>query len=257
MNTIPYICSMLGLVALPLHAQILVDKPIELQGAVRRVEGLAPSTAPNDALTAGIAQRGPIHYATPVAATPWAVESDALGGTLANGTYLVIRVPASEDMPVAIAVNGADPLPVLHEGVPLVGTAMAEGHMLSVVYGDGAFHVLNGNHDLRRNCPSGMVAVNDLYCIEPNERGSGDYFQSGLACAAVGRRLCTWGEFIGACQRSLALQLSGMTNSWEWTNSTANEDNVGRIAGLNGCESAGTWLSTGNAPVPYRCCFSR
>lgn len=257
MNTLRHTWCLFGFIGLPLCAQVSVNKPIVLQGEVRRVEGLAPSTAPAEALTGGIAQQGVVHHATPEAGNNWVVEHNALGQLIPNGAYLVFAVPATDSSAVTIAVNGEGPFPVLHENHPLHGDRLVEGTVLTVVHANGAFHVLNGNADLRRACPSGMVAVNELYCIEPQERGGGDYFQAGLACAAQGRRLCSWGELIAACQRSLSLQLIGMTNNWEWTNSTANEDNVGRIANLNSCESAATWLATGSGPVAYRCCYSR
>ncbi len=257
MSPLHHIWSLLAFVTAPVWAQITVDKPIVLQGDVRRVEGLAPSVDPADALTTGIAQSGVIHHATPSAGNLWSVELAAFGTTLINGTYLVLTVPATDATTVAITLNGTGPVPVLHENQPLHGDALVEGSMLSVVFAEGAFHVLNGSSGLRRTCPTGMVAVNDLFCIEPTERGSGDFYQAGLACAALDRRLCTWGELIGACQRSLSLNLLGMTNNWEWTNSTANEDNVGRVANLNSCESAATWFATGSGPVAFRCCFSR
>lgn len=239
------------------HAQVIVDKAVILDGPSGRVRGLESSIAPGAALNAETLQTNAAQTASTVAGNTWTIDLPAFGPTPDNGAQLVVEVPMLSDEPVGIILNGNGPLPLLHEGVPMNGTELVAGSLLSIVLANGNFHVLNGSHDLRRACPSGTVLVNDQYCIEPTEHGSGDYFQAGLACAASGLRLCTWAEFVLACDRSLELQLTGMTNSWEWTNNTSNEDNSGRIAGLNSCVSAGNWLSTGSSPIAYRCCYTR
>lgn len=243
-----------------LCAQVSIDKPVILEGTVpgtSRVEGLQHSTERIEALTAGIAQSGVIHTAGPVTGDHWTVDLPAFGATPDNGSHIVLKVPTTDTSRISITFNGNGPYPLLREGVPLTGDALIAGSMLSIVLANDAFHVLNGSSDLRRPCPTGMVAVNQLYCIEPTERGSADYFQAGLSCAANGRRLCSWGEFISACQLGSTLGLAAMTNNWEWTNSTANEDNCGRVAGQSNCEAAGTWFATGGGPVAFRCCLTR
>lgn len=243
-----------------LCAQLEIDRAVRLIGTGptdRRIEQLDASTAGPDALTAGVAQSGEVNTALVPAGNEWSIDLPAFGTSPGTGAHVVVRVPAVSASPITVLFNGAGPFPVLHEGQPLTGDALVEGSMLSLVLADGSFHVLNGKSDLRRNCPAGTVTVNAQYCIEPTERGSGDYFQAGLGCASDGLRLCTWAEFVAACDRSLELQLTGMTNSWEWTNNTSNEDNSARIVGLNGCQTAGNWLSTGSAPIAYRCCYTR
>lgn len=240
--------------------QFQVDRPVELIGPApgeRRLEGVANSLDPAHAAAAGVAQSGGANLTATIAGNAWDVQLTALGSEPADGTYLVLRVPAASASPITITLNGQGPLPLLWDGAPVTGDALIEGRMLSVVLGNNAFHLLNGTNDRLRECPSGLVAVNEQYCVELNERPPGNYFEAGLACAANGLRLCSWAEFVAACQRGTELQLALMTNSWEWTSSTSNEDNSARIAGLNGCDSAGNWLSTGSAPVAFRCCFTR
>ena len=253
---------LLAILVLPgaLVAQVNIDHPIELTGVEpgdRRVERLDASTDASDALSASVAQAGAVNTALPLSGNSWSVDLPAFGSEPSTGAHVVVRVPAVSAAPITIQFNGSGPYPVLHEGLPLSGEALVEGSMLSLVLANGAFHVLNGNNDIRRTCPDGTVTVNEQFCIEPTEHGSGDYFQAGLGCASAGLRLCTWAEFVAACDRTLELQLVGMTNSWEWTNNTSNEDNSARIVGLNGCQTAGNWLSTGSAPIGYRCCFTR
>ena len=248
------ICIGLGLM---LRAQVDVNMAVILDGPAGRVQGLESTIAPEAAMNAETIQRNEALTIQGLGGNSWAIELPAFGGAPGNGAQVVVEVPTMSDAPVEIIFNGNGPYPLVREGVPVNGSQLMAGSLLSIVLADGSFHVLNGSHDLRRACPSGTVLVNEQYCIEPTEHGSGDYFQAGLACAASGLRLCTWAEFVVACGRTLELQLSGMTNSWEWTNNTSNEDNSGRIVGLNGCVSAGNWLSTGSGPIAYRCCYTR
>lgn len=242
---------------LPASAQVLLDKPLLLEGGGRRIQGIASSTAPAEALNAEVAQGNTAQTALVVSGNMWTIELPAFGAQPTTGAHLVVRVPVVSPAPISITLNGSGPYQVFHEGLPLTGEGLVEGGMLSVVFNAGGFHVLNGPHYSRRTCPTGTVAVSDQFCIETSERGSGDYFQAGLACAGDGLRLCSWGEFVAACGQSSALQLTGMTNNWEWTGSTANEDNCGRVVGLGSCEVAGTWFSTGNGPLAFRCCYTR
>lgn len=243
-----------------LLAQIQVDGPIRLVGSApadRRVSGLLDQTTPSATLTARVAQEGTILSSPAVEGMPWNITLEALGTSPVDGTFILVRVPEINGPSVSVLLNGEGPFPVLRDNSPIDPGALIQNTMLSLVFANGAFHVLNGSHDLRRNCPEGTLAVNTQFCIEPTEHGSGDYFQAGLGCAAVGLRLCTWAEFVAACSQSLSLGSLDMTNNWEWTASTSNEDNSARIAGSGSCMSAGNSLSTGSAARPYRCCFTR
>lgn len=256
----PALPSCFVLLSLTGMGQVHVDRAVHLAGPAageRRVEGLAPSLEAGVAVTAGIEQSGAVQYAGTVAGNTWIIDLPHFGTTPANGANVVLQVPATGQSPVFIILNSSPPLPVWYDGAPVNGGQLVEGSMLSVVLADGAYHILNGRSDLRLACPDGTRAVNDQYCIEPSERGTGNYFEAGLACAAAGLRLCSWAEYVAACQRTIQLQLTGMASGWEWTNSTSNEDNSARVAGAGSCESAGNWLSSGSAPVAFRCCFTR
>ena len=241
-------------------SQVHVDHAIELTGngtADRQVLGLPGSTEPNAVLTAGTEQRGDARTAIVVAGTTWNIELPGLGTTPAIGTHVVVKAPTPTPGPIALSLNGAALIP-LRKGVLVVdGSSVAEGEMLSLVFTGNVFQLINGRSDLRRNCPSGMVAVNEQYCIEPTERPASDFFGSGLSCAIVDRRLCTWGEWYAACQQATALGLVGMTNNYEWTNNTSNENNSVRITGQGLCESVGNGLATGSIPRTSRCCYTR
>lgn len=241
-------------------AQVNLDNSIEMTGsgvADRQVEGLPASTAPNAVLTAGTEQRGDARTASVAAGNTWNVELPGLGTTPAIGTHLVIKAPTSSPGPIALSLNGVGPFPLQKGALLMDGTDVSEGSMLSLVFIGNSFQLINGRSDLRRECPSGMVAVNEQYCVEPNERPASNFFEAGLSCATVDRRLCTWGEWFVACQQASALGLVNMTNNYEWTNNTSNENNSVRITGQNTCETVGNGLATGSIPRTARCCYTR
>ncbi|MBK9763842.1 MAG: hypothetical protein IPO87_10875 [Flavobacteriales bacterium] len=241
-------------------AQVHVDHAIELTGsgmADRQVLGLPGSTEPNAVLTAGTEQRGDARTAIVGAGSTWNLDLPGLGTTPAIGTHVVVKAPVPTPGPIALTLNGTALIPLRKGDLVVDGSSVTEGEMLSMVFTGSVFQLINGRTDLRRNCPSGMVAVNAQYCIEPTERPASDFFQAGLLCAGQDRRLCTWGEWYAACQQATALGLVGMTNNYEWTNNTSNENNSVRITGQDLCESVGNGLATGSAARPARCCYTR
>ncbi|MCB0769676.1 MAG: hypothetical protein KDC00_04645 [Flavobacteriales bacterium] len=243
-----------------LSAQVLVDGPILLTGpndAAKQVTGIPVSTAPADILSAGAVQAGVVRTSPAVTGNSWLIDLPAMGTAPAAGTHLVVRAPLAAEGPVNVVLNGTEPVPVRRGSVDLNGSDLVEGTMLSLVHDGSAYQVLNGRSDLRRECPAGMADVNGQFCIDITERGSADFFEAALACSAVDRRLCSWSEFHGACLRSGALGLVGMTNNWEWTNNSANEDNSVRIVGASNCVSAGNGLASGSVDRQFRCCFTR
>ena len=145
----------------------------------------------------------------------------------------------------------------LGPGRQLTDSDVAPGSLLSLVFDGTSFQVLNGAVHRRRDCPSDMVAVNEQYCIEPQERDTLDFYDAAFACVSDNKRLCTWGEWYRACTLAATLGLANMSGNWEWTNSSANEDLIARMVGNTSCTAAGTSLVTGSIPRKSRCCFSR
>ena len=245
--------------AFPGVAQVRVDKSLHLlgEGAERRVSGLAPATEPEQAIDAGTLQHGGSLFAEPTAGNAWAVQLPALGDTPVAGSLIVLRVPEGQTGPINVQVNAAPSLPLFRGGEPVDAADLAPGGLLSVIHTGTTYQVINGSSDVLRTCPPGMVAVNEQFCIETVERTPSDFFEAAVTCASSGRRLCSWAEFYTACTRELALGLATMTNNWEWTNNTSNEDNSARIVGLNGCITAANWMSTGSSDIAHRCCYTR
>lgn len=240
-------------------AQIEVDHTIILDGAAseeRQVTGLEPSQAPGDALTAGTEQEGALRYAEPSAGSVWNVTLPGLDEPMA-GTHITLKVPTGVAGAVMIQLNGGAESPVEWEpGTPVDAGELQEGFILSLVYNGDAWQAMNGRVHQLRQCPGTMVPVNGQFCIDPFQRSATDFATAVNNCATASRRMCTWGEFIAACQHRTELGLQNPSSDWEWTNNSANEANNVRMVKLSNCELAGT-RHMASPPAPYRCCFTR
>ncbi len=247
------------LFAVGAQAQVRVDRAVELTGAAaadKQVTGLPLDGSSGAVLTAGVEQQGAQRYEEPAADAVWQLELPALTTAPQAGTQLMVKVPEGASGSVAVSVNGSAPYAVeLLPDAPLDASSVPAGYMLSLVFDGDAFQVVNGGAHALRTCPNGMTAVNDQFCIENQLRGLTEFGNAVNACAALGRRLCTWGEFIAGCQRRTALNITTSSSDWEWTNSSANEANSVRTMKMTNCAQGSTRLM--DVASPYRCCMSR
>jgi hypothetical protein len=253
---------LLGLLtAVPALAQVEVDKPIELIGVTdtqRQFSGLVPATEGAQALDAATEQQGAHRYAGNAVGLAWTLDLPMLTGAPTAGTEILLRTPAPQPGAVTLLVNGEGPYVVdLAPGRPLLGDDLPESSMVALVFDGSAFQVVNGAAHAKRDCPPGLTAVSEHFCIEPNERGLSSFYSAAVACVQDGLRLCTWGEYIAACNRRIALGLVGMVGNWEWTNNSANEDLSVRIVGNTSCTVSGTRTSTDATQTVSRCCYTR
>ncbi|HRH70962.1 MAG TPA: hypothetical protein PLB89_15780 [Flavobacteriales bacterium] len=243
------------------HAQVIIDRSVILTGSTdtqRQVIGLEAPQDDTELQTAGTEGPGQYRVAGPVTGNTWTVVLPALNAPQ-PGTHVVVRAPLALPGGITLLLNSSGPYPVLlADGNALEGTDLAEGLLLSLVFDGSAFRVLNGTADLPRTCATGSVPVNRQFCMETTQRAPKNFFDAALECHADGLRLCRWGEFYAACERATELGLLQMTDGWEWTNNSSNEDNSVRIVGASGqCMSAGNALASGSADRAFRCCSTR
>lgn len=240
-------------------AQVTVDRPIILNGTsneARQVTGLAPDTDPGAALNTSTERSGLHRYSLPTPSTTWSIDLASLPDAVA-GTQLNLVVPDGEDAAVLVSVNGAEALPLeWMSGLPVLGSELQAGGTISVVHSGTSYQMLSGASRRIRNCPVDMIAVNTQFCVDTAESAATDFVQASLACAALGKRMCSWAEHHAACADRIVLGLSAMNDGWEWTNNTSNEDNSVRMVGYSTCTNAGNRLMTGPAAA-YHCCFTR
>lgn len=258
-----HIAPLLIVLAIGAQAQVRVDKPIELNGATatdRQVIGLHDGADATDALNARTLQRGAYLFAEVSGGSTWQANLQPAIAQPQAGLCLLLRSADANTGAVTLSVNGSAPIAVLKEGdKPLLAGEIGAGETVSVVHDGNAFQLVSARRMDRKPCPSGSVAVNELYCIETQERDTLTYDVAAVACGQAGMRLCTWGQWYAACTQATTLGLQNMTGQWEWTNSAANADESVRIVGYNSCTHAGIASAWGSDALPrnYRCCYNR
>lgn len=243
-----------------LAAQVRVDRPIVLQGptpADRQVEDLSDPAAEGDALNARSLQASGHAYAVAAGVNDWTISLTPPPAALVAGMKLMVKATAGITGPVTLDVNGLGAHDVLKgAGLPLDAGDVASGEVASLLYDGAAFQLIGARRLERRDCPPGMAEVNELYCIEVNERDTARFDGASIACGNADARLCSWGEWYAACVQAAALGLNDMTGNWEWTNNAANADHNARVVGQANCPHAGA--SNGyDFANHYRCCFKR
>jgi hypothetical protein len=245
------------------QAQVRVDKPIDLNGASatdRQVIGLHDGVDAADALNARTLQRGAYLFAEVTGGSDWQANVQPAITQPQAGLCLLLRSADANTGAVTLSVNGSAPIAVLKEGdEQLQPGAIGAGETVSVVHDGNAFQLVSARRMDRKPCPSGTVEVNELYCIETQERDTLMFDVAAVTCAQQGMRLCTWGQWYAACTQATLLGLQNMTGEWEWTNSSANSDESARIVGYSSCTHAGIASAWGDSALPrnYRCCFNR
>ncbi len=256
----PGIALIASLIAVAVHAQVRIDRPVQVSGptdAQRQVTGLTSSTEAGEVLTATVDQSGVHRFDTPVSGLPWQVDLPALAVAPQAGLHLLVSVPSDVVGPVSLLLNGTGPYTLaLPDGSPLDASLTEAGTLLSLVFDGSGFQVMNGPVHGRYDCPVDMVTVNGSYCIDGTESPPLNYLDASLACGNQGKRLCTWGELHKACNDRVALGIIDLLNNWEWTNNTADSDFNVRTMGLGDCE-ANQRIHGVNNTRNFRCCLTR
>jgi hypothetical protein len=242
------------------HAQVLVDRPVVLNGTGpedRQLTSALPTLDPGAVLVSSTEVEGTLRHVLPAYAATWVIDLPSAPGAPLAGTHLLLRVPAAGAGPVAVLLNGTGPYAVeWTPGEALLGSALQADQELSLVFDGNGFQVIGGLTRALRNCPAGMVTVNEQFCIEPANRPAALLDAASVTCANLARRICSWAEFHAACARQGELGVSTTSNDWEWTNNTANEDLNARVVKLNDCGNAGTRNAV-TVAAPFRCCYTR
>jgi hypothetical protein len=247
---------LLLLLIMQVMGQVRVDRPLVLTGTEtdqRQLHGLEPTTVPGRLLSAEAEAGGMHRYATPGAAATWEVDLPGLDQMPQPGTHVLVKAPAGADGEVWIAFNGHGPYPVLDGGMPLQSQDTGQDMVLSLVFDGSSFQLMNTTGHRVRPCPEGTVAVNEQFCIEPEQGPALTFWDAIHGCNSKGMRLCSWGEYHAACVNGETLGITGMGTQWEWTNSATNEN--GSVRMVRGCYSgANNWP---DSTLWHRCCFTR
>ena len=174
--------------------QVRVDRPIELTGAAntdRQVSGLHDGVATGDALNARTLQRGTYLFAEVSGGSAWQADIQPAIVQPQTGLCLVLRAADMNTGPVTLSVNGSAPAAVLKDGgQQLVAGDVGQGGTVGLTYDGTAFQLVSTRRMDRKPCPAGTVQVNELYCIEAQDRDTTSFDLAAVICGE--QRVAAW-----------------------------------------------------------------
>ncbi len=229
--------------------------------ADRQVTGLADPIQRDAAVSLDAARHNVLNHAL-------ASGSDVLTATLllapeayTAGMSLILECETANADSAVLDLNGTGPVPLLRpDGHPVRAGDLRPGEPIRLVYLGGNFHVLS---TITRPCPPAFTAIGRDYCIADTAQAASPFYQANLACHDQGARLCTFAEWINACQR-----IPGFFDTvleFEWVDHAANSSNHAKRVGYGsngqgipdgaGCNFGGSIGHTN--PTRFRCCTNR
>jgi hypothetical protein len=246
----------LGIRSQGAFAQVSISESIILTGDSahnKQVKNVSAPVTLTQAVPVATIQKNTIQYNNVTGSNALDILLPINPGLYAPGLSIYFKAAAPNSGPVTLNVNGLGPIPIkknLNED--LVADDLRAGAIKMVIFDGTNFQLINS---ATNQCPSGFTEVNKKYCIETDERTADTYFNAANTCFNLNARLCTWGEWYYACQKT-SLALSNMTNNFEWCDSSTNESGFVRVNGSGTCTTIGQGgASTNN--FPFRCCFSK
>ena len=253
--------SALLVMTLASTAQVRSDGRVVLTGdsaADRRVMQLADPDSPEDALNARSLLYSGYAFASVPGGNVWNVSLVPASDTVMAGMKLRVLCATANTGPVTITVDGQGPYAVQRAGgLPLLANTIQAGEIAVLLFNGSVFQLVRAERRARSACPAGQVMVNEQYCIEIQERDTLDFYQASAVCGALNARLCTWMEWYYACNNATTIGVTGMVGNWEWTNNTANGDQLARVVGQSTCTQAATSPTTAGPKRNFRCCYRR
>lgn len=238
--------------------QVEIDHSINLTGSIeadRTVKGLSDPTELTNLSDASSIIENQFNYGSATAGGPDSIDI-YVSPTPTNyevGFTVYFKSPITNDNGVSININGLG-YKALAKGVSglLDSSDVETGQIIWAVYDGTSFQMMN---ETSRSCPSGFIGVNRDYCIEINERSQAYFFDAAIACGDIGARMCSWGEWYYAAQKT-GLGLTNVTNNWEWVNSSTNNPGQVKTVGFGGI-TAGSIHNAASNTRSFRCCFTK
>ena len=254
------------LLVLPLLAsasvpgQVRLDRPLVLSGAsdsLRRIDGLVKAQQADALITAKEALAGSYCWGVPSGASNFILLSTTPPVDAYTNGLTIRWIPHRVNTgPPRANVNNLGARRILRpDGLPAEQGALDPGKVVEIVFWDSTFFLTSRS---RTDCPDGYASLNADICIQRNDSGSTDYFSAALQCRISGARLCTWAEYMSACDL-VGGQLNGLFDDWEWIDDTSDHTHTSNQAGRFTCQSqrAVNADTSPNNIAPVRCCYRK
>ncbi len=245
---------------LGLVAQVDIDHALQFKSAtdsLNQLEQVGAPSALDHAINVLTYQNGTVVHATATGNDTLIVNFTPAPTAYAEGMKLFVSSTGNNSLAGHINVNGLGLVGIYkHATDTLDSLDIRAGKLLTIVYDGANFQLQN---PATKACPNGFTSVNDDYCINTDDNGSVVTFWEAAAwCADQNAKLCSWGQWYYACQKS-GLGLVNMTNNWEWIDAGQNHTDAAAMAGAGGnCqqEQSLSILSIGSN-VFARCCYQK
>jgi len=226
----------------------------------RQVTGLADPIAPDAAVSADAARTNAVNRGSG-SGTIMAVQL-APAPTGYTAGMLLTLTPSEDSSPeTRIDVNGLGEREIVKQGgLPLDTADLKSGVPARLIYDGTRFVIISSAYV---PCPTGYTAGGRHFCVEDSLAGAATFFGAMNACTARNARLCSYNEWVQACER--LPDFFGTVVDYEWVDDATNNTSDAKIIG-NGYDGAGTTVELGcrrgTTSLPtfsrgYRCCKNR
>jgi hypothetical protein len=245
-------------------AQWDVPVRVELTNAdpdARQVTGLADPSALDAGVSVDAARAQSMSFAT-ASGTTALVADLSPAPTAYTAGMLITLVPASaNESGATLDLNSLGARPIVKgAGLLLDSADLSPGAPARFLF-DGERFVLVSS--ALRACRTGYSAVSATLCVEDSSRAPLTFSNANLACAAIGARLCKFGEWISACRKAPGFM--GTVPEAEWVDSAGNFDSNAKVVGVGNdghTTTPGSGCNYGGHDGPtlshrYRCCTNR
>lgn len=249
--------SMAFAISVALHAQVVVDGPVQLTGTPgdATVEGLSWPTEDEAAVTvrASVINGGFAWCEATLDSDTLRLTADPAITAYRDGLLLRFLAPFNMHGPLHVQGSaGLSPLPLLRPDglVPTLGQ-IRQGTICEVMQVDGRFVLMNAPE---RGCPQGSVPVTEMFCMQQTPVTGVLFHDAVQYCADLGGRLCAWDEYIAGCTLA-GTELIGMFQNWEWLDESSDHTHGADQAGLSSCISHQMMGNLATQVANARCCF--
>jgi hypothetical protein len=236
----------------------------------RKITGVANPVNETDALNLEFFLNGNVHFGVATGTNDTVqltVYPDP--SAIVPGTAFSFLSPLTNDTRVYLRVNTIPGyFEITKKGTAQLDTAdFVPNQFVTVIFDGIRFQVIS---ELNRSCPIGFIKASEEYCIQPAENDSVFFWNAIKTCGDMNARVCSWGEWYYACQKSAILGMSGMLGNYEWVDGGGNSlgwttpvtSDTGLMSGASTCiditsSIVDTTHTHGKARAkPYRCCYS-
>lgn len=254
-----------------LFAQVIVTQPIIMTGSsdsLRKVSGIGGASELSDAVNYKDYYSGKLRFATPTGFSnnSWNLTVSMSILSYTEGMMIYFIADTNNTGPATININNLGAVSLNRiAGFPLDTNDLVKDLPVLAIYDGSAFQLIS---DVSKKCPATFIRVNEHYCIQPVENDSAYFWPAAKYCGDLNAKLCTWGQWYYACQKT-GLGITDMTNNWEWVDvggnlltwTTPPAANTGSMVGENGCSNVQTAIADPTHthsrafPKTYRCCY--